>query len=197
MMKEIYVSIDIEADGPIPGENNMLSFGAAAFDLTSPTPRIPIATFSANLELLDPRDWPRVHQNKDTMDWWSGQPEAWKACRADLKSPKNAMPSFVGWCKALPGKPVIVGYPVTYDFTFLYWYTMVFGKCKRSPFGFQGLDIKTLIAERLNVPYKMATKQLVKKKRRRWFDGSPKHNHEALTDAIGQGILFVNIKNDK
>jgi len=28
---ECYVSTDIEADGPIPGPNSMLSFGSAAF----------------------------------------------------------------------------------------------------------------------------------------------------------------------
>jgi hypothetical protein len=28
---EIYVSTDIEADGPIPGPNSMLSFGSAAY----------------------------------------------------------------------------------------------------------------------------------------------------------------------
>jgi hypothetical protein len=29
--REIYISTDIEADGPIPGPNSMLSFGSAAF----------------------------------------------------------------------------------------------------------------------------------------------------------------------
>jgi hypothetical protein len=28
--KEIYVSTDVEVDGPIPGPNSMLSFGSAA-----------------------------------------------------------------------------------------------------------------------------------------------------------------------
>ena len=31
-MPEIYVSIDIESDGPVPGLNSMLSLGAVAFD---------------------------------------------------------------------------------------------------------------------------------------------------------------------
>jgi hypothetical protein len=30
-MMEIYVSTDVEADGPIPGPNSMLSFGSAAY----------------------------------------------------------------------------------------------------------------------------------------------------------------------
>ena len=31
MIEEIYVSTDVEADGPIPGQNSMLSFGSAAY----------------------------------------------------------------------------------------------------------------------------------------------------------------------
>ena len=31
VLPEIYVSIDVEADGPIPGDHSMLSLGAAAF----------------------------------------------------------------------------------------------------------------------------------------------------------------------
>jgi hypothetical protein len=30
-MPEIYVSTDVEADGPIPGPHSMLSFASAAF----------------------------------------------------------------------------------------------------------------------------------------------------------------------
>ena len=30
-MPEIYISTDVEADGPIPGPHSMLSFGSAAY----------------------------------------------------------------------------------------------------------------------------------------------------------------------
>ena len=33
--------------------------------------------------------------------------------------------------------------------------------------------------------------------RKQWFQGLPEHTHIALEDAIGQGILFVNIKMEK
>jgi len=33
MSKEIYISTDVETDGPIPGPNSMLSFGSAAFEV--------------------------------------------------------------------------------------------------------------------------------------------------------------------
>ena len=49
MSSEIYVSTDVEADGPIPGPHSMLSFASAAY---TEDKRL-IATFSANLELLD------------------------------------------------------------------------------------------------------------------------------------------------
>ena len=45
---EIYVSTDVEADGPIPGPNSMLSFGSAAYTGRKEL----IGTFSANLETL-------------------------------------------------------------------------------------------------------------------------------------------------
>ncbi len=43
---EIYVSTDVEADGPISGINSMLNFGSAAY-LADKTL---VSTFTANLE---------------------------------------------------------------------------------------------------------------------------------------------------
>jgi hypothetical protein len=42
-MTEIYVSTDVEADGPIPGPNSMLSFGSAAYTANKKL----LGTFSA------------------------------------------------------------------------------------------------------------------------------------------------------
>ena len=71
-MPEIYVSTDVEADGPIPGPHSMLSFASAAYRLDKTL----IGTFDANLTLL-----PGAHGHPETMQWWSEQPEAWAACR--------------------------------------------------------------------------------------------------------------------
>jgi hypothetical protein len=43
-MSELYFSVDIESDGPIPGRNSMLSMGCAVFTHTGKM----IATYSAN-----------------------------------------------------------------------------------------------------------------------------------------------------
>lgn len=131
------------------------------------------------------------------MKWWSTQPEAWEACRKDPRDPSEVMAEFVAWCRNFNSKLVVIGYPVTYDFMFLYWYTVTFGGLRdgeRCPFGFQGLDIKTLAAVKMGVSFHDATKRRMP---RRWFEGAPKHTHLALDDAIGQGVLFVNMMTDK
>jgi hypothetical protein len=53
---------------------------------------------------------------------------------------ETAMRRYVLWLKALPGKPVFVGYPAGFDFLFVYWYLIRFAG--ESPFGFSALDIK-------------------------------------------------------
>ncbi len=178
MNQELYVSTDVEADGPIPGPHSMLSFGSAVYTKDKKL----IATFEANLELLD-----GASGDPKTMKWWATQGEAWQACRENLESPAAAMKRYVAWLKALDGTPVFVGYPVAYDFMFVYWYLMRFAG--ESPFSHSALDIKTLAMVGLNKPYRDSTK---KNMPRRWFDDLP-HTHKALDDAIEQGAMFCNI----
>jgi hypothetical protein len=178
MPPEIYVSTDIEADGPIPGPHSMLSFGSAAY-LADKTL---LGTFSRNLETL-----PGAAPHPDTEAWWQTQPEAWSACRRNLVQPERAMHDYVEWLSKLPGRCVFVGYPVAYDFMFVYWYLMRF--VGSSPFSHSGLDIKTFAMSLLGTDYRSSTK---KRMPRRWFDDIP-HSHVALDDALGQGALFCNM----
>ena len=129
---EIYVSTDVEADGPIPGLNSMLSFASAAYTADKQL----LCTFSANLETL-----PGASPDPKTAKWWLTQPEAWAACRRDQRRPEDALREYAAWVKALPGKPVFVGYPATYDFLFIQWYLVRF--VGHSPFGFSALDVKS------------------------------------------------------
>lgn len=177
-MTEIYVSTDIEADGPIPGPHSMLSFGSAAYlpDKTL------IDTFTVNLELL-----PNATQHPQTMEWWKTQPAAWEMCRENPQPPDKAIKDYVAWLKNLPGKPVFVAYPAAYDFMFVYWYLMRFAG--ESPFSHSALDIKTYAMALLKQGYRESTKKHMPKK---WFDNLP-HSHCALDDAIEQGALFCNM----
>jgi hypothetical protein len=96
------------------------------------------------------------------------------------------MPEYVAWLKALPGKPVFIAYPAAYDFMFVYWYLIRFAG--ESPFSHSALDIKTLAMAALGSEYREATKRNMP---REWFEEKP-HNHVALDDAVGQGVLFCN-----
>ena len=175
---EIYVSTDVETDGPIPGPHSMLSFGSAAY-LADKTL---LGTFTANLEGL-----PGAVGHPDTMAWWARQPAAWEACRKDCVPPAKAMAEYLLWLKGLPGKPVFVAYPAGFDFTFVYWYLIRF--TGESPFSFSALDMKTYAMALLEGDYRKATKRAMPKA---WFDTLP-HTHIALDDAIEQGALFCNM----
>jgi hypothetical protein len=177
-MAEFYVSTDVEADGPIPGPHSMLSFASAAFAADKTL----LGTFTANLATL-----PGAQGDPKTMAWWQTQPEAWAACRADVREPADVMPEYVGWLKALPGRPVFVGYPAAYDFLFVYWYLIRFAG--ESPFAHSALDIKTYAMALLGTDYRAAVKRNMPKA---WFDELP-HTHVALDDAMGQGALFCNM----
>ena len=177
-MPGVYVSTDVEADGPIPGPHSMLSFASAAYRADKTL----VGTFEANLTLL-----PGAAGDPKTMEWWRGQPEAWAACRANPRDPAAVMPEYVAWLKSLPGKPVFVGYPAAYDFLFVYWYLIRFAG--KSPFSFSALDIKTYAMAILKCDYRDAVKRNMPK---RWFDALP-HTHQALDDALEQGALFCNM----
>ena len=177
-MPEIYVSTDVEADGPIPSVNSMLSFGSAAYTSEKEL----ISTFEVNLEQL-----PDARPHPETEKWWSTQQEAWEYCRRSPVNPKEAMEAYVDWVSLLPGEPVFVGYPVSYDFMFIHWYLIKY--VGQSPFSHSALDIKTLAMAALKCGYKQASKSNMPTM---WFDNLP-HTHKALDDAIAQGALFCNI----
>ena len=178
-MAELYVSVDVETDGPIPGPHSMLSLGCAVYTEQKEL----IDTFSANLTTL-----PGATEHPDTMRWWKTQPKAWAECRRDQEDPAEVMMRHVEWLNKLPGTPVFVAYPASFDFMFVYWYLMRF--VGESPYSFSALDIKSYAMAVLNSEFNATTK---KRMPRYWFDSLP-HTHKALDDAVAQGALFCNIR---
>lgn len=175
---EIYISTDVESDGPIPGPNSMLSFGSAAFSAD----RKLLGTFTANLELL-----PGAVQDPRTMAWWDEHKPAYESTRLFCQMPQLAMPKYADWLESLPGDPVFVAYPAAFDFMFVYWYLIRFaGRC---PFSFSALDIKSFAMAVMKSDFKDTTKSRMPKN---WFV-TKKQTHIALDDAIEQGELFLNI----
>ena len=177
-MNEIYVSTDIETDGPAPGINSMLSFASAAFNIEGEL----VDTFTANIHTL-----PDGKQNPETMLFWARFPVAFVACRKNLQDPQEALINYTNWLNRLGGKPVFVAYPAGFDFTFMYWYLMKY--TGKSPFGFSCIDMKSYASAVLKKPFRKTTWKNMPK---RWFS-EREHTHVALDDAIEQGELFINM----
>ena len=177
-MIEIYVSTDIETDGPVPGLNSMLSFASAAY-LADKTL---LRTFSANLEALA-----GASSDAATMAWWASKPEAWEACRQNPQPALLVMPQYVSWLRSLPGNPVFVGYPAAFDFMFVTYYLHRFAG--ESPFSYLALDIKSYAMAVMKIDFYDVVKSNMPPS---WFDDLP-YTHVALDDALSQGALFCNL----
>lgn len=183
----LYISVDIEADGPIPGPYSMLSIGAAVAgrqDAGGYTAADPEArTFYRELRPISDAFVPEALAvsglDRDRLAVEGGEPAA-------------VMYEFAAWVREAGRKngaqPVMCGYPASYDWTFLYWYLMRFTGA--SPFGHSGcMDMKTLYAAKARLPLRAVAKGMMPREllsRRR-------HTHHALDDAIEQAELFSNL----
>lgn len=177
--RDIYLSVDVEADGPIPGPHSMLSIGAAAFDLD----RQIIDTFAINLvPLVDASPHP------DALAFWARNPDAYAASRTDPREPAEAMAAYRGFIESLPRRAIFVGYPAAFDFMWHHWYLHRFTGA--DPCGFAALDLKSYAAAILRTPFRQAAKRAFPPA---WFAGAPPHEHVALFDAIGQGAMAINM----
>jgi hypothetical protein len=183
---EIYLSIDIEADGPIPGPYSMLSFGIAAFSLD----KVLLSTFTRNLEpLAGAAQHPRV------MEWWrssSDNRRAYERTREDVRPVRESMLACEEWVRTLRvhGKPCAVGAPSAYDYgAWLYWY-LVYAVGDVPELGFSALDLKSFAMGRLpGCRYRSLGKSTYPAE---WFDPDTPHTHVALDDAVEQGAILVN-----
>lgn len=178
MSNVVYVVADIEADGPCPGVNSMLSLGAVAYDEVGERMS---TKFYATLDPL-----PGASQDPGTLKWWASQQEAWKMATQGTAAPSKVMHNFVRWVESLGRRRVFVAYPASFDFTWVYWYCHRF--TGRSPFGFSSvLDMKALAAFLLNCNIHEIDKRGMPE---RWTRNLPKHTHIAIDDAEEQGEIF-------
>ncbi len=173
---EIYLSTDIEADGPIPGLHSMLSLASVAINCDG----IVISEFSANLETMEGAS---IHPRMAA--WWLTQPVAWRACQENKRAPDLVMADYLRWIQSLPGRPIFVAMPAGFDFLFVYWYFIRF--LGESPFGHSALDMKSFAMALLGTEFRKAGKSGFPKA---WQSALP-HTHIALDDAREQGESFI------
>ena len=183
---DVYVSADVEADGPIPGPYSMLSFGFAVagtydgtrFRRVDPTND----TFYRELRPIavefDPAALAVSGLDRDAL-------------ARDGARPEDAMTDAAEWVDRVAAgrRPVLVAWPLSFDWMWLYWYFVRFGR-HGSPFGVQrALDTKTLYALKSRSRIDESTKSSVPDSLR----SSRPHTHNALDDAVEQADLFANL----
>ncbi|MCX8252696.1 hypothetical protein RHAL1_P00025 (plasmid) [Beijerinckiaceae bacterium RH AL1] len=125
--REIFVSVDVETAGPIPGKFSMLSIGACDVDDGS-------RTFSCEFK--------PINRNAD--------PKALEVTGFSLQelertglTPEEGMQRFLKWSKGLAelnDTLVFVGLNAPFDWSFVNYYFHRFAG--ENPFGFSALDIK-------------------------------------------------------
>lgn len=177
-LPEIYIAVDVEADGPIPGPYSMLSLGMAVVgrpDLGFYTELKPISDqFVARALEVAGLDRVRLI--------------------AEAPTPEIAMRSAADWVNGLRkiGRPVFLAAPAVWDGMFVHWYFMRF--IGSSPFGStgSGIDLRSfwmgmtscewVDSKKGGIKHQLALRDIV-------------HTHHAGEDARELAIVFEAVLN--
>ena len=160
-----YVMVDIEADGPIPGDYSMVCFGAIVVEpsLTK--------TFYGKL--------------KPASEKWD--PEALKVSgftrdqTLTFDAPKTVMESFDKWiAKNSKGRPIFISDNNGFDWQFINWYFHHF--LGKNPFGHSSVNLGSL--------YKGLVKDTSKNFK---YLRKTKHTHHPVDDARGNAEAFLEL----
>ena len=157
--------VDIEADGPIPGDFSMVSFGAIVVE-----PALD-RVFSAQLRPISERWVPDAiavsgHTREQTLTFGD---------------PKAEMERFAAWLGKLGGQPRFVSDNNGFDWMFVCWYFHHF--TGGNPFGFSSQNLGSL--------YKGLVKDASKtfKHLRK-----TRHTHDPVDDARGNAEAMLYLK---
>jgi hypothetical protein len=183
---DVYFSADVETDGPIPGQYSMLSFGlvyAGCFD----------GTVFSKPTRFDQHFYRELRpiSNEFQLDALRVNGLEREKLLRDGTPPETAMTEAAKWVQnvAGQGRPILVAYPLSFDWSFLYWYFIRFS-LDGSPFNHsQCFDIKTAYAVKARIPIASAGRS----KLMPWLRPNGGHTHNALEDAIEQAEVFANL----
>lgn len=169
--REVFVSVDIETSGPIPGEFSLLSIGACVvFE--------PSRTFACKLK--------PINGNAD--------PKALEVTGLSLEElartgldPSEAMRTFRDWLGTVAdedGSLVFVGFNAPFDWSFVNYYFHLFAG--GNPFGFTALDIKALYMGATDCNWADTRSSKIAERLKPTLKG----DHDALHDAQYQAEIF-------
>ena len=207
MVKEIYISVDVEADGPIPGDYSMTGLGAVIagyrttggelvrFDVTAKENR-----FYSEIKPITENWVPEAMAvglfagfgKEAALEDPTGEKRR-KYILQHGEEAELAMNRFAAFVEKAKiehgGAAIFAAYPLGFDWMWTYWYLMKFSKVG-SPFGHsRHIDIKTEYASKANTLITRSVKQNIPKKLRSKLP----HTHLAVDDAAEQGELLMNI----
>lgn len=183
---DAYFSADVETDGPIPGSYSLLSFAivyAGSFDGSEfRRPERHDKIFYREMKPISDRfeaDALRVNGlDRERLLKEGGEPSA-------------VMTDASEWIRgvAAEAEPVLVAYPLSFDWSWLYWYFVQFSS-KGSPFNYSRcFDIKTAVAVKAGIPISEAGRSRIDPLLR----SRHSHSHHAVDDAIAQAEIFANV----
>lgn len=183
---DLYISADIETDGPIPGRFSMLSFGfavAGRFD-------------GRRFERADPEAQTFYRELRPISEHFDPETAAVSGLdRLDLiahgNRPEQAMTEAAAWVRdaAGEGTPILVAFPKSFDWSWLWWYFVAFAD-GGSPFRFSNcFDIKTAFAIKSGRPIALSGASRLPRELR----SKRPHRHHALADAVEQAEVFANL----
>ena len=183
---DIYFSADVETDGPIPGPFSMLSFAmvyAGCFDgVRFERPKTFEHSFYGEIRPISDKFDPEALRVNGL--------DRGRLCQ-DGRDPADVMTEASEWIHAVAGgaRPVLVAYPVSFDWTWLYWYFVQFSR-NGSPFNHSScFDIKTAFAVKAHLPVAEAGRSRLLAA----LKSGRRHTHHALDDAIEQAEIFANV----
>ena len=183
---DVYFSADVETDGPIPGPFSMLSFAlvfAGSFD--GQRFKRPDDYHQAIYKELKP-----ISENFEPEALHVNGLDRMRLC-LEGENPDKAMTEACRWVKRIAGtaQPVLVAYPLSFDWSWLYWYFIRF--CvDGSPFEYSRcFDIKTALAVKAAIPISDAGRSRIDPSLR----SRHSHTHNAVDDAIAQAEIFANV----
>ena len=171
---EVFVSVDVETAGPIPGEYSLLSIGACSvFE--------PEETFTCKLKPINGNFDPKALEVSGfSLD---------QLVQTGLL-PVDAMQSFADWLAILTrGEQtlVFVGFNAPFDWSFVNYYFHRF--LGSNPFGFTALDIKALYMGATGCNWRDTRSSKIAANIKPTLEGT----HDALQDALYQAEIFRNI----
>lgn len=183
---DLYISADVETDGPVPGRYSLLSFGLVV-----------VGRYDGRR--FEPQRSEResfYRELRPISTEFQDEALAVNGLDRDLLArqgtdPAEAMLEAAEWVRTVSDghRPVLVAYPVAFDWAFLYWYFEQYVP-GGSPFGHSScLDIRTLYQAVAGTVFDRSGKGTMPG----FLQPTAPHTHNALDDAIEQGELFSNL----